>query len=206
MRGKYRFRRRRRRAGVPAIAVTLLLALAAWSAPSIWAEPSAPPARSATARAAPPDSDPWRESRRSAEILRRQEAAPAGEARRASTTASRDDSFAPGRRRVGRGAAVRVIDGDTIDVDGIRIRLLGIDTPETHPARCRYEAELGARATRRLEALLAEGEFELVPSGRDEDRYGRKLRRVERNGVSLGDVLVQEGLARPYGNGRRPWC
>lgn len=202
MRGKYRFRRRRRRVGVPAIAVTLLLALAAWRAPSLWAEPAAPPARSAAAR---PDSpDPWRESRRSAEILRGQEAAPAGGS--LATTASRRDDGPAGRRRVGRDAAVRVIDGDTIDVDGVRIRLLGIDTPETHPARCPYEAELGARATRRLEALLAEGDFELVPSGRDEDRYGRKLRLVEREGVSLGDVLVSEGLARPYGNGRRPWC
>jgi endonuclease YncB( thermonuclease family) len=196
----YRFRRRRR-AGVPALVAGLLLALAAWQAPSIWAEP-ATPAESRHARPAPPPAaDPWTESRRSADILRGQEGAPARAGAGAQDRAARS-----GRQRVGRDAAVRVIDGDTIDVDGVRIRLLGIDTPETHPPRCRHEAELGARATRRLEALLAEGEFELVANGRDEDRYGRKLRDVVRNGESLGAVLVREGLARPYGSGRRPWC
>ncbi|MGZ8346984.1 MAG: thermonuclease family protein, partial [Allosphingosinicella sp.] len=128
---------------------------------------------------------------------------PAGQAQAAPAAGGQGG---PGRQRIGAAAAVRVIDGDTIDVDGVRIRIAGIDTPETHPARCRYEAELGARATRRLAALLGEGEFELVPIGRDEDRYGRKLREIVRDGVSLGDVLVAEGLARPYGNGRRPWC
>ena len=33
-----------------------------------------------------------------------------------------------------------------------------------------------------------------------------KLRIVLVNGESVGDTLVSEGLARYYGNGRRPWC
>ncbi|HEY0165289.1 MAG TPA: thermonuclease family protein [Sphingomicrobium sp.] len=41
---------------------------------------------------------------------------------------------------------------------------------------------------------------------RDEDRYGRKLRIVLVDGRSVGEMLVGEGLARSYGNGRRPWC
>jgi endonuclease YncB( thermonuclease family) len=36
--------------------------------------------------------------------------------------------------------------------------------------------------------------------------YGRKLRTVEVNGTGVGDALVNEGLARPYAGGRRPWC
>ena len=104
-----------------------------------------------------------------------------------------------------RSMALRVIDGDTFDYAGERIRILDIDTPETHPARCAYEAELGARATERLRQLLARP-FELQTAGRDEDRYGRKLRIVEVNGVSVGDTLVREGLARWYEGGRKPWC
>ena len=62
--------------------------------------------------------------------------------------------------------------------------------------------------TRRMEALLSAGPFELhpPPGGCDEDRYGRKLRIVTRGGRSLGDVLVEEGLARTWTGRRLPWC
>src|SRR5687768_7220531 len=93
--------------------------------------------------------------------------------------------------------AVRVIDGDTFDLGGTRIRIADIDTPEVR-GRCPYETELAARATTRMRSLLLEGPFELhrAGDGRDEDRYGRKLRIVTRGGRSLGDRLVAEGLAR----------
>jgi endonuclease YncB( thermonuclease family) len=102
---------------------------------------------------------------------------------------------------------VRVVDGDTLDVAGMRVRIADIDTPEVFSPRCRREADLGARATRRLRALIDEGPFDLVPIARDEDRYGRKLRIAARDGRSLGDRLVAEGLARTYDGGRRAgWC
>jgi endonuclease YncB( thermonuclease family) len=102
---------------------------------------------------------------------------------------------------------VRVIDGDTFDYGGMRVRVADIDTPETE-GRCAYETQLAARATRRMRGLLAEGPFELhrLPNGRDEDRYGRKLRIVTRGGRSLGDQLVAEGLARTWAGRREPWC
>jgi endonuclease YncB( thermonuclease family) len=104
-------------------------------------------------------------------------------------------------------SAVRVIDGDTFAYAGTRIRIADIDTPEIH-GRCPYETQLAARATERLDALLAQGPFELQPlsSGRDEDRYGRKLRIVTRDGRSIGDQLVAEGLARTWTGRREPWC
>lgn len=104
-------------------------------------------------------------------------------------------------------APVRVIDGDTFDYDGVRIRIADIDTPEVN-GRCAYETDLAARATARLDSLLGEGAFELHPNpdGRDEDPYGRKLRIVTRGGQSLGDVLVAEGLARTWTGRREPWC
>jgi len=100
-----------------------------------------------------------------------------------------------------------VVDGDTFWIDGEKVRIADIDTPETHPSRCAEEARLGNAATDRLQALLNAGAFELEPIRRDTDRYGRKLRIVVRNGQSLGGVLVSEGLARNYAGGRRDgWC
>lgn len=100
-----------------------------------------------------------------------------------------------------------VVDGDTFWIDGEKIRIADIDTPETHPARCAEEERLGNVATDRLQVLLNAGAFELEPIGRDTDRYGRKLRIVVRNGASLGGVLVSEGLARSYSGGHRDgWC
>jgi micrococcal nuclease len=102
---------------------------------------------------------------------------------------------------------VFVIDGDTFRYGGERIRVADIDTPEVH-GQCDAEIRLAAQATNRMRALLNEGPFELHPlaSGRDRDRYGRQLRIVTRNGRSLGDQLVREGLARTWSGHREPWC
>jgi len=99
-----------------------------------------------------------------------------------------------------------VVDGDTFRLNGERIRIADIDAPETHPPRCGEEARLGDAATQRLHALLNAGPVTLEIADRDTDRYGRKLRVVTRGGRSLGDQLVDEGLARPWTGRRRPWC
>lgn len=99
-----------------------------------------------------------------------------------------------------------VIDGDTIWYRGSKIRIADIDTPETHQPRCAAEAARGAAATRRLHQLVNAGPFTLQSINRDEDRYGRKLRILTRGGQSLGELLVEEGLARYYGGARRRWC
>lgn len=99
-----------------------------------------------------------------------------------------------------------VVDGDTFRMAGERIRIADIDAPETHPPRCDREADVGARATQRLHALLNAGPVTLETADRDEDRYGRKLRIVTRGGESLGGMLVAEGLARRWSGSRRPWC
>jgi len=103
------------------------------------------------------------------------------------------------------GPTVRVIDGDTFDHGSERIRIVDIDTPELRSS-CAEEGRLARAAKHRLEALLAAGPFELKRLGRDQDRYGRKLRVVVRGGRSLGDVLVAEGLARTWTGRREPWC
>jgi endonuclease YncB( thermonuclease family) len=99
-----------------------------------------------------------------------------------------------------------VIDGDTFYLADQSIRISDIDTPETNPPRCAEEARLGEAATHQLRSLLNAGPFELRAGMRDDDRYGRKLRTVVRNGRSLGDMLVEEGLAREWRGRREPWC
>jgi endonuclease YncB( thermonuclease family) len=99
-----------------------------------------------------------------------------------------------------------VVDGDTIWLEGAKIRIADIDAPETHDYRCSSEKQLGDRATKRLHDLLESGIISLRSIERDEDVYGRKLRLVLVDGESVGDTLVREGLARWYGHGRRPWC
>lgn len=107
--------------------------------------------------------------------------------------------------RNGRGSDC-VIDGDTFRLDGQSIRVADIDTPETRDYGCSAEKALGDQATARMRQLLNAGPFELQPYERDEDQYGRKLRIVTRDGQSLGQILVAEGLARTWDGARRPWC
>lgn len=100
-----------------------------------------------------------------------------------------------------------VVDGDTIWLEGAKIRIADIDTPEISSPQCDAEYERGIRARDRLAVLLNEGEFELRPIGnRDEDQYGRKLRVIVRSGRSLGDQLVSENLARTWTGRRESWC
>ena len=100
-----------------------------------------------------------------------------------------------------------VVDGDTIGLDGLKIRIADIDAPEISSPRCDAEYTLRIEARDRLVVLLNEGEFALESIGnRDEDRYGRKLRVIVRGGRSLGDRLVAEGLARTWTGRREPWC
>lgn len=170
----------------------LLLGLLVFQALRLWPTPySAPPPAAIEAP------DPYAEARRSQAILRGQEGSP--------PPMNAENGAADTPVRVI--ASVRVIDGDTFDYGGMRIRIADIDTPEVN-GRCAHETNLASRATQRMNALLAAGPFDLhpLPSGRDEDRYGRKLRIVTRGGRSLGNVLVAEGLARTWTGRREPWC
>lgn len=99
-----------------------------------------------------------------------------------------------------------VVDGDTFWLDGTKIRIADINTPEVSSPQCSQEAVLGRRATERLREMLNAGPFALVRDGRDEDQYGRKLRVAMRDGQSLGGQLVAEGLAHEWQGYRQGWC
>ncbi|WP_245303178.1 thermonuclease family protein [Rhizobium esperanzae] len=99
-----------------------------------------------------------------------------------------------------------VVDGDTFWFEGEKIRIADIDTPELSPPRCEAERIKGEAAKARLLALLNGGNFSLTAGWRDEDKYGRKLRTVTRSGHSIGDTLIDEGLARRWDGARHGWC
>jgi len=99
-----------------------------------------------------------------------------------------------------------VVDGDTFWMDGEKIRIADLNAPEVSSPKCASEARAGARATDALIVQLNAGPFALERIDRDEDRYGRKLRRVTRGGESVGEAMVGAGVARWYGEGRRGWC
>jgi micrococcal nuclease len=105
-------------------------------------------------------------------------------------------------------AAVRAIDGDTIEIDGETIRILNIDTPEIRHAQCDAERRLGEVAKSRVRQLLASGAISIRrgDGGRMTDKYGRTLAVVDVDGIDLGKQLIAEGLARPWTGKRQPWC
>jgi endonuclease YncB( thermonuclease family) len=113
---------------------------------------------------------------------------------------------------VGRSHAC-VIDGDTFKLCQRSIRIIGIDAPETHPARCPEEARLGELATAKLQQLLNERPFEMVaPVYRSTDRYGRDLRVIRRLNAdgryqNVADEMRSSGLAHRYAGGfKTGWC
>ena len=99
-----------------------------------------------------------------------------------------------------------VVDGDTFWYRGAKIRIADINAPEVSQPSCAREAALGERATGRLLGWLNAGPFVMQAAGRERDRYGRMLRTVTRDGVSVGEDLVRAGLAERWKGYRGNWC
>lgn len=89
-----------------------------------------------------------------------------------------------------------VIDGDTLEIHGKRIRLWGIDAPESSQL-CRGEGSLpyrcGAKAANELDRFIAGRAVgcEAVSA----DRYGRTVATCSVSDVDLAEWLVRNGLA-----------
>jgi micrococcal nuclease len=106
---------------------------------------------------------------------------------------------------------VRVVDGDTIrvDVDGREqpVRLLGIDTPETHRPGVPIECG-GPEASAYMERLLPPGTRVVLERDRTQDsvdRYGRQLAYVRLpDGRLAEDAQVAAGWATVYVYGGHP--
>lgn len=94
---------------------------------------------------------------------------------------------------------VRVVDGDTIvvELDGsnCKVRLIGIDTPETvHPTK--PVEELGVAASDYVKELLDGATVYLEFDVQATDRYGRTLAYIWlEDGTMLNDQLLELGYA-----------
>lgn len=102
----------------------------------------------------------------------------------------------------------RVIDGDTIIItdanEDIRLRLIGVDTPETvHPNK--PVEHFGKEASEYLKNLLTGREVRLEfdpanSAGKHRDRYGRLLAYVYRHpdGIFVNEAIIRGGYGFAY--------
>ena len=113
----------------------------------------------------------------------------------------------------------RVVDGDTVDISvnlgfdiwhNARVRMMGIDTPESR-TRNLEEKALGLASRARLKELLKGQKVRLECSKEGKGKFGRILADVhtidkEGNDVNVNNQLIEEGHARPYYGGKKvPW-
>ena len=112
----------------------------------------------------------------------------------------------------------RVIDGDTVEFeakflppelgDKLKIRVLGVDTPEKAPrAKCEKEAAAGLAATEFSKKAIANGKKVTIEIKEWDKFGGRVLGDVIIDGQKLSEMLISKGLARPYfGEAKKSWC
>lgn len=103
-------------------------------------------------------------------------------------------------------STIKIIDGDTIEADGKRMRIFGIDAPETHQ-KCQdkdnLEYECGLRSKDVLRDIVGLKEYtgtvqSLDCTGIDKDRYGRWVSVCFINQINVGRELVRRGYALAY--------
>ena len=92
----------------------------------------------------------------------------------------------------------RVVDGDTLDLGGRRIRLFGIDAPESAQTCERDGAAYacGQAAKRYLEALI--GGQPVACRAHDKDRYGRTVATCTVGAADINAAMVRAGWAVAY--------
>ncbi len=110
-------------------------------------------------------------------------------------TASAIDHAKP---TIGLVQVARVVDGDTIVIDGGEyVRLIGMNTPETVSPKKPVEC-YGPEASERTKELLTGQTVRLERDVDERDKYGRLLRYVYLNQEFVNLELVQEGYAKAY--------
>jgi endonuclease YncB( thermonuclease family) len=99
-----------------------------------------------------------------------------------------------------------VIDGDTIEIHGQRIRLYGIEAPESSQ-HCKAETGKLWRCGQRAALSPSDyiGENTVSCQAKDKDRYGRTIAVCYKGKQDLNGWLVQNGWALAYGKDSRDY-
>jgi len=106
---------------------------------------------------------------------------------------------------------LRVVDGDTLDAQvdlgfdtfkKIRIRLVGINTPESRTRDLEEKAK-GLAAKARVKELLKENKNQFILHSQGVGKFGRCLGEIFLGDSKLNDMLIEEGHAVPYYGGKR---
>ncbi len=97
------------------------------------------------------------------------------------------------------GGPARVIDGDTLDIEGLKVRLSGIDAPEkgqTCTGSSGAQVNCGTESAVALSDLI--GSSHVSCSHETVDRYGRSVATCKVHGKDLGAAMVDAGKARAF--------
>jgi micrococcal nuclease len=113
---------------------------------------------------------------------------------------------------------IRVVDGDTLDIDidlgfgiimtGQRVRVAGIDTPESR-TRDLVEKQFGLASKKRCEELLPVGSKQVLLSQLDRSgdvargKFGRILGDFQIGDTTFTEIMLTEGYAVPYNGGSK---
>lgn len=92
-----------------------------------------------------------------------------------------------------------VVDGDTLTIGGLRMRLRGLDAPEMKQ-RCgegQASWSCGIEARKALQSLVA---VKATCKTHGSDKYRRRLVRCSAGGEDIGSVMVRDGRAVAYGD------
>jgi endonuclease YncB( thermonuclease family) len=103
--------------------------------------------------------------------------------------------------------AVWVIDGDTVDVRGERVRVANLDAPDVGShARCALEERRGQAAKAYAIQLVRSGEVIGLTDRQGRDRYGRSLARITVDGADFAGLMIAAGHGRPWRGRSSDWC
>ena len=94
--------------------------------------------------------------------------------------------------------SLRVIDGDTIVLNGEKIRFIGIDAPELKQTCLKDNEEVGCGMFAKMLLIKKIGNNTPICIGKEKDFYKRTLAECFVNGESLSKFLVRSGYAFAY--------
>ena len=103
-----------------------------------------------------------------------------------------------------------VVDGDTVRIAGVLIRLTDYDSPELFSPKCARERMWAEAAKLELERVIGQVKLELVPCATS--NWGRLCAEGTIDGKPLAEYMISRNLATPYvcRPGRCPlkknWC